>query len=340
MRQALLFGPADLRVVEVATPTPAAGQVTVRVLRSSPYGTDVEFYRGADLRHQPPYPVGLGADFAGVVEAVGPGVEGYAPGDRVVAMALYHCGDCRFCRSGQPNLCLRNVGGNDSRQECFQDVAIVWANKLARLPDGVSFDDGALLCGPMMGLNIFEKLRPKPGETTVVIGAGAMGLAQVPLAKHFGARTILIGQGAACLRIAGELGADVILDDRALGEGVAAAARQAAPDGIDCVVETTTSGWGIRLSLDLAGMGGRIAWIGGPPVSIDPWALVGKEITICGIRAGHHQQAALDLIANGRIDLKPAITHRVSLEELPAMFALLAGPDRGTVGRVIVEHDR
>jgi L-gulonate 5-dehydrogenase len=325
-------------VVEAPEPAPGPGQVAVRVVRAAPYGTDVDLYR-AD-RHRIDYPRGLGADFAGVIAAVGEGVEGCTVGDRVVAMALYHCGACRQCRAGRTNLCVANPDSTASRQECFQDVALVWANKLAKLPDAVSFEAGAMISGVMMGLNIAEKLAPQPGETVLVVGAGAMGWPQVALAPSFGCRVAVAGRGDRRLEICRALGADLVFDLAALGGRLPQAALDAAPDGFECVVETTASDWGVALSIELAGIAGRIAWTGGPTLPVDPRALVRRELVVYGVRAGHHQQPALDLVAAGAVDLTPTITHRITLEELPAAFALLAGPDRGNVGRIMVEIER
>jgi threonine dehydrogenase-like Zn-dependent dehydrogenase len=203
----------------------------------------------------------------------------------------------------------------------------------------VSFDDGAMLSGVMMGMNIFEKLRPEPGETTLVIGAGAMGWPQIQLARHFQTRVIAIGRGARRLEICHDLGAQTVIDQSATDD-LLATIGAAAPNGVQCVVETTCSDWGVSLSIDAAGAGGRIAWIGGPAIPLNPWQLTGRELAIFGIKAGHHQHQAIDLVASGRVDLKPSITHRLPLEEVPLAFDMLSGPDRGDVGRIIIEHDR
>lgn len=337
MRTALLYGPSDLRVVEAARPSPAPGEVIVRVARYSPYGTDVGTYLNRGGRYVETYPVGIGADFSGVIEELGEGVGGFALGDRVSALALAHCGVCRNCRSGRTNLCLDPAHRKPARQECCAPYARVMARKLAKVPDSVTFDDAAMLAGIVDALNGYDMIHPAKDETIVVVGVGAMGWGAIATAKAFGHATIAIGGTGRRSNLARLIGADQVVPISAHDEDVAERVFQLLPDGADCIIETSASDWGVRQSLAIAAAGARIAFTGGGQIPATVWDLVFKELALFGVRAGHHQDQALKLIEDGRIDLKPTITHRFSLEDAPRAFELLTGPDAKDVGRVMIE---
>ncbi len=337
MKTALLFGPGDLRVVEVDRPSPAPDEVLVRVARYAPYGTDIGVYLNRGGRYVDNYPVGIGADFSGVIEEVGGAVTGFAPGDRVSALALAHCGQCRNCKSGRTNLCLDPVHRMPDRQVCCGAYARVLGRKLARLPDGVTFEDAAMLSGVVDALNALEKIQPAAGEMVAVVGVGAMGWGAIATAQAMGFRPIAVGGTGRRAGLAELVGADRVLPIAAHDEDVAERVLELVPDGVDCIIETTASDWGVNQSFAIAGVGARIALTGGGQVPATAWDLVFKEIAVYGVRAGDHQDQALRLIADGLIDLKPTITHRFGLEDAPEAFRLLVGPEAKDVGRVMIE---
>ena len=160
MKAALLFGLEDLRVVDAPDPEPGPDEVTVRVVSFAPYGTDLGVYLNRGGRYPQPYPVGVGADFSGIIDKVGAKVAGWQPGGRVSALTLAHCGTCANCQAGRTNLCLDPAFTPPPRQVCCQEVTPVFARKLARLPNVVTFDDAAMLGGIAGALNAFDKMRP------------------------------------------------------------------------------------------------------------------------------------------------------------------------------------
>lgn len=337
MKTGLLYGPGDLRIVDTARPSPGPGEVILRVARYSPYGTDVGTYLNRGGRYVDSYPTGIGADFSGVIEELGEDVAGFGLGDRVSALALAHCGECKNCRAGRTNLCLDPAHLKPARQECCALYARVLARKLAKLPDGVTFDDAAMLAGIVDALNACGMIRPVQGETIAVVGVGAMGWGAIATLKALGFPTIAIGGTGSRSDLAKTAGADHVVPISSHDEDVTERFLQLAPGGADCVIETSASDWGVRQSLGIAAAGARIALTGGGALPAAAWDLVYKELALFGVRAGHHQDQALKLIADGRIDLKPTITHRFGLDEAPQAFKLLTGPSAKDVGRVMIE---
>jgi threonine dehydrogenase-like Zn-dependent dehydrogenase len=337
MKAALLHGPADLRVVDIDTPDPEPDEVIVRVVCYAPYGTDLGAYKNEGGRYLKDYPVGIGADFSGVVERSGSAVNGFKAGDRVSALAIAHCGHCRNCRAGRTNLCLDDSFLLADRQVACQTHTRVLARKLAKLPDGVSFEDGAMLGGIVDALNAFDMMKPKVGETIAVLGVGAMGWGAVATAKAAGLTVIAVSGRGHRSQLARAVGADHLVPIQAHGEDVSAQVLALAPGGVDLAMETSATDWGVEHCFKCAGPGGRIAITGSPgQLPVSGWDLVRRELAVYGVRAGHHQNLALKLIADGKIDLKPSVTHRMPLEDASEAFKLLTGPEAKDVGRIIL----
>ena len=337
MKAGLLYGPGDLRIVDVELPKPGPEDALVRVLRYAPYGTDVSTYLNRGGRYVRNYPVGIGADFSGIVEALGPAVVGIDVGERVSALAMDHCGQCRNCLSGRTNLCLDPDILQAPRQVCCQTHTLVNYRKLARIPEGVSLDDAAMLTGPVTAQNALELIGATIGATVAVVGTGVMGWGTIATARALGLRVAAIGGNARRADLARSLGADPVFEIDHYDHDLVPDVRAAFPQGFAYVVETTATEWGQKQSQGIAALGAHIALIGGGTLPMTGWDLVLNEFAIFGIRAGHHQETILAQIAAGRIDLKPTITHRFALDGAAEAFALLGGPQVENVGRVMID---
>ncbi|UAJ09106.1 zinc-dependent alcohol dehydrogenase [Glacieibacterium megasporae] len=339
MRAARLFGPADLRVVDLPVPVPGPGEVLVRVHAYAPYGTDVGVYLNRGARYVSEYPVGVGADFSGTLAAIGEGVSGFTVGERVAALALDHCGVCSNCAGGRTNLCLDSAFAVPVRQACCEDYAIVAARKLAAVPDGVGFEDAAMLAGIVDALNAFDKMGLAPGDHVAVVGVGAMGLGAIATARALDLNVVAVGGSGARADLAAQLGASRVFPIKAHDEDLAGYVRSQFPGGCAAVMETTASAWGMRQAFAIAAPGGIVALTGGGELPVSSWAVVDRELRIVGVRAGTGQAEAMRLIADGKLDLKPSIGARFTLEQAPEAFALLTSDAARDIGRVIITMD-
>lgn len=337
MKAALLYGPGDLQIVDVDMPQPGPEDALVRVARYAPYGTDVGTYLNRGGRYVNEYPVGVGADFSGVVESIGTGVTGIAVGDRVSALAMDHCGMCANCQSGRTNLCLNPESFNARRQECCQTHTLVNYRKLAKLPDRVGFDAAAMLTGPVTALNALELIGAAEGETVAVVGAGVMGWGTVVTAVALGLKPVVVGGADLRAKLASDLGSSQAFSLSAHDEDLVPRVRESMPGGFSHVVETTATEWGLKQAIGIAAPGGHIAVMGGGALPTTGWEIVLRELVLFGVRGGAGQRAVLDMIAAGMIDLGPTITHRFPLARAPEAFALLGGADVENVGRVMIE---
>ncbi|MBI3332903.1 MAG: alcohol dehydrogenase catalytic domain-containing protein [Candidatus Omnitrophica bacterium] len=335
MRAAVLYGKEDVRLEEVPLPAAGAGEVLVKIQAALTCGTDLKVFRAGSHARMIRPPALFGHEFAGVIEAVGPGVSGWHPGMRVVAANSAPCGDCFYCRKEQPNLCQDLLFVNGAYAEYLRLPARVVQKNLLEIPADLPFQAAAFTEPLACVLRGIQAARPGPGETAVILGSGPVGLMFAQLAAKAGARVILLGKGPRRLRIAGSCGADTVLNLADLKDPVSAA-REATPEGrgADLVIEAVgrPAAWG--QALEIVRPGGRVLLFGGCPagtqVPLDAGRVHYDELTLLSVF--HHTPAAirqsLRLIAGGEIRTEPLITGQAPLKELPSILRqMLADQD-------------
>lgn len=294
-------------------------------------GGDLHEYRAGRQLYPTPYPrPAQGHELAGVVAAVGAGVERFAAGDRVAVQPMISCGVCADCTRGRFALCpqLEHIGV--ARAGGFAELCLAPAENLFRLPPGVSDDEGALIDCTAVAVHALARAPVAPGVRVVVLGAGAIGLAVARLAKLAGGHVTVVATRPAPLDIALAAGVDEVAD---LGAG------DDAPTGADVVFETAGGPTLVERAVAAAGPGATIALVGEAfgPQSLDPAALLPREPTLAFVWShdgrGEYQRA-LELAVRGAVRLAPAVTHRFPLSELARAFETAS--DRGRTGAIKV----
>jgi aryl-alcohol dehydrogenase len=276
-----------LSVAEVDVDAPGPGEVLVRVVASGVCHTDALAIEG-DMPF--PAPGVLGHEGAGIVAAVGPGVTSVAEGDQVV-IGWPWCGSCRNCLEGQPRYCLqlgalviagcRADGSTALRrpdgsalhshffgQSSFAGYSVCAASALVPVPADTPVPLlGPLACGIGTGAGaVLNALRPHPGSSVVVYGAGAVGLSAVMAARLTGATTIIaVDRVASRLALARELGATETIDVSAPGTDPVAAVQEICGAPADFSLECTGVMDVVRQAADSVGMRGTVCLIGGAP---------------------------------------------------------------------------
>ena len=344
MRAWRLVEPGRFEAVEIDRPTAGPGQVLVRVEAVSICGSDLGAYLGRHPRIVAP--AILGHEFAGVVEAVGPGVTSAVVGDRGAVEPTVSCGTCRFCLRGNENICrqYRVIGEDESLAGAMSGLVRVYADHFHPIPDRVSFEEAALVQPLAIGLHaVRDRGRLEPGETVLIVGAGPIGLAILIAAKQEGARVIISDTLDYRLEQATALGADrtVNPDHEDVVETVA---RDTDGYGADAAFEAvggTTDG-AFATAYDAVSRGGRVVVLGRfklPTVPLRIGDMKYGEIDIRGSQA--HPFSFRDVIASiasGRTPARALITHRFPLSEVGAAFELLAA--RGErVQKIVLRPD-
>ncbi len=345
MRAAVLRGWGDIGVEPVPRPALAPGEALVRVRACGICGTDVKLVAGGfEGRWPPALPFVIGHEWCGEVVELGPGTEhsGLRPGDRVAAENHAGCGECSRCRAGRYNLCER-VGTPGYRlyghtvQGALAEYAARPVRLLHRLPESVSDEAGALVNQGALSVHAVRRTGIDPGSTVAVFGPGLLGLLTLQVARALGAgRAIMVGRGFR-LELAGELGADELVDYTA-GDPAEAIRELTGGRGVDRVYDCTGDARILPQLVRATGRGGRVALLGltaGKTAELSPDALVLDEIDLMGIRSSPNAYPGMiALLASGAVRTEQLVRDIYPLEQIDA--ALDAMRDRTAVRPILV----
>ena len=334
MRAVVYPVPNRFEIRDVPEPKAGPGQVLVKVKSTTICATDMKVFTGnfpgVTFPHTP------GHEWAGQIVETGPGVAGLAAGDRVGVEVHVGCGQCRPCVEGMYNLCENygNVAAGHAHigftvPGGMAEYCTVSAKAAHRLPDDLSYDEGAFTDNIGVALHAVERTGLRPGETVAVIGPGAFGLLAVQIARAMGAgRVVLVGTRADRLQRGLDLGADALVDVGAASDPVAAVKEAFGGQGADTVVEFAGTESAAVLALQVARRGGRICLAGatgpGRKLSVDLSVIVRGHLDVCGSVANPQWVSlrGLELMTRGLVNVKPLITHNLSLEDFPRAWEM------------------
>ncbi|MCK0532567.1 zinc-dependent alcohol dehydrogenase [Sphingobium agri] len=329
MRAAIFEGVGKpLSIQTVDDPTPAPDQVILTVENAGICGSDLHMTEGA---HTPAGLI-LGHEFAGTISAVGSAVKGWRPGDRVTALPLNACNSCNTCDQGLPALCSQNLftGCFLTAQGAYAQYVAARGSMLQRLPDGVSFAEGAMVEPLAVGHHIVGMAELPRGASVLVLGGGPIGAAVTLFARHAGARHVVVSEMSDVRRNRVlEVGATAVIDPAQ--EDVLEAFRKDTGEARPAVVFECVGLPGmIRQAVDLAAVRGCVVVAGVvfQEDSFAPIVAMGKEVTIRFSQAYTESDfaAVIDALARGEVEPRPLHTSTVSLDELPAAFEALRKP--------------
>lgn len=303
-----MTAPGVVELASVEDPTPATGEVVLRVAAVGLCGTDLHLLAGEHGR----LPVVPGHEVTGTVVALGSGVDRLRVGDRVAVDPNLPCRACRWCRGGRVNLCpdlgalgVTTAGG-------AAELMAAPAGSCVVLPDHVDLVAATLVEPLSCAVRGYDVLANRLGATVLVYGAGTMGLMMLELAKRTGAvRVDVVDTNARKLERARLLGCS----------GTAPTAEQLdRGEGWDVVVDATGSAAAIQDGLSRVARGGTFLQFGvsspATRVEISPYDVYRREITVTGSMAVLHSfERAVDLFAAGVLDPAVFITRQAPLQD-------------------------
>lgn len=338
MRAAVYYGPRDIRIEDVATPSVGAGQVVIEVDRNGICGSDLHTYVGSDTggaaMHVPG--VVLGHEFAGTVREVGEGVTTVFEGDRVAVAPIEWCGECWPCTQGWPNLCRRLAIYGGYRQPLHGGLApraVVSARSLFSVPDELDLRAAALTEPVAVAVHAVRRAPMPLGSTVLVLGTGPVGLAVLQCARAAGAALVVasdlsVSRRAAALRF----GATAVADPSV--ERASSVCRDLTSPGVDVVFDTTGSDRALDDALSALRQRGALVNVAGwqHRSALDMGRCMAKELDLrftMTYEPAVDFPAALALLASGRVDAG-MISDEIGLEELvgDGLEELLHHPDR------------
>ncbi len=316
MTAVFLEGVHKVVQAEVPVPQPGPRDVLVRMKAVGVCGSDMHYYEhgciGDFVIEQP---LILGHECAGEVAEVGQEVTTLQPGDRVALEPGIPCRRCALCLGGRYNLCRDVVFmGTPPHHGAFRQYVTSPEDFAYRLPDGVSAEVGATVEPLAVGMHACTLTGVQPGESVAVLGAGPIGLLAVAAASAAGAAHITaVDMVPRRLEFAGRMGADRAVDAREAD--VSSELADSADVVLDCAgVEQT-----LAQSFNLARPGGRVGWIGmaARTAAVPLIEAQAKELTIVPVfRYANVYGRAVSLLASGRIDTAPLVTHRFRFPEV------------------------
>ncbi len=325
MLAARMYGTNDIRLEDVPVPSPAAGELLIKVKAAAVCGTDVRMIsfgaKGIDRDN----PRILGHEIAGVIVETGAGVTGYTIGQRVAVAPNMGCGICPQCICGNSHLCPDykalgiNIDGGFA-EYCLIPAAAVRSGNVCVLDAGVSFEEGAINEPLSCVCNGFERADIHPGDNVLVIGAGPIGIMHCALALMAGGRVFLNDISADRLKAAKKIYRDIRIIG---GDLVSEVMRVTGGAGMDAVITACPVPAVQSQTTELAATGARIIFFGGVPsaagkVPIDTNAIHYKQLIVSGTtRASLTQyRKTLNFISGGILNAKPLITSRLPLSDI------------------------
>ncbi|MEW6776863.1 MAG: zinc-binding dehydrogenase [Bdellovibrionota bacterium] len=321
---------APLTIETVPDPAPAPSDLVVKVKCCGICGSDLHA-----TCTPPGLPKGtvMGHEFSGEVVEVGKEAQNrWRVGDRVTALPYIGCGTCEACLSGDGMRCARmKATGLGQIPGAYAEFVRVGSNETLKLPDAVSFQEGATVEPLSVGLHAIHKSGLRSGESVLIIGAGPIGLSCALWAKFLGARDVVVSERApGRLSLAEKFGATAGID--ASKESVGGAFHKIAGKGPDVIFECVGVPGLIQQCIALAPPRGRITVVGVcmQPDTIFPVLGIIKEISlhfVVGYRKSDFQ-FTLDMLAARRISSVPMITDTVGLSAFPEAFEALKKPQQ------------
>jgi (R,R)-butanediol dehydrogenase/meso-butanediol dehydrogenase/diacetyl reductase len=306
-------------------PPPGPGEVQIDVAFVGICGTDMHVFHGnMDAR------VGnhrvIGHEMSGTVAALGEGVEGFAPGDRVVVRPLAHCGECPACEAGFQHICHKLKFLGLDTDGALQEKWNVPAYTLHTLPEGMSLETAAMIEPLAVAVHDVRRARLRAGETALVIGGGPIGMLIAMVAQAEGAKVILSEINANRLRMAAGMGF-AGLDPRE-GDVAARVNEITGAKGADVVFEVSGTQPGVDLMTAAAATRGRICMVAihAKPAQVDLFRFFWRELEMVGARVyeARDYDRAIEMIAEG-LDVGRLITDRHPLGAVQQAFEALEG---------------
>ncbi|MBL8920785.1 MAG: L-threonine 3-dehydrogenase [Myxococcaceae bacterium] len=323
---------------ELPVPKCGPNDVLIKVRQTGICGTDIHIYNWDEWSQRTiPVPMGIGHEFMGEVAEIGSEVTGFKVGERVSAEGHITCGHCRNCRAGKRHLCRNTIGLGVNRQGSFAEFVTIPAFNVFKLPNEIP-DHIAAFFDPL-GNAVHTALSFElVGEDVLITGAGPIGVMAVPIAKHIGARHVVITDvNDYRLELAKKLGATRAvnvakesLDDVMKSLGMT--------EGFDVGLEMSGNGAAFKQMFKAMNHGGRVAILGIPAteIAIDWSQVIFKGLHLKGIygREMFETWYKMTAMIQSGLDISQVVTHRFPIADFKQAFEVMR---TGQSGKVVLD---
>lgn len=342
MKAARLYKAKDLRYEDVEVPQPAPDEVLIRISANGLCGSDIHFFEDGKLG---PYKVTKpyipGHEASGVVVKAAEDGSGPSEGTRVSIEPGIPCRRCRHCKEGRYNLCEDVVFlSAPPVNGTFAEYAVVASDFAHPLPAEIDDEAGALVEPVSVGIQAANRARLQAGNSVAIVGTGPIGLITMLVAKAFGASALyMIDIAQKRLDFAQSLGASAVIN--AGTENVVERIVEITDGrGADVVFDTSGSTKGAVVTPEIAARGGSIGLVGWAEVGTYPYPMeivMERELDVHGVnRYCNTYPTAIGLMATGRIDVKPLVSHRFPFEDVVEAFSF-SSEHRGDTVKTLIQ---
>jgi 2-desacetyl-2-hydroxyethyl bacteriochlorophyllide A dehydrogenase len=323
MKAAVWYGGKDIKIEDLPEPKIKDDEVLVKVRAVSICGSDLHAYIGVSKRRIPP--LVMGHEFSGEVVKLGSNVKGLREGERVVLEPVLSCGKCVLCQRGRSNICenMKLVGLH--LNGAFSEYVPIAASKCHKLPNSVSFEEASLTEPLAVAVHAVNLTSLEKDEDICIIGSGTVGLMTLQVAKNKGTGKIFVIDTLDYrLELAKKLGATTLINAKKEDP----VKEVLADGGVGTVFEAVGHQKTVQQALAMVGKGGKVTIIGMLEATMELGMLdvTVKEIEIRGSYGytPNDFKLALKLIAQGKVNVKPLITHVLPLKDIAKGFDILS----------------
>ncbi len=322
---------------EVPIPRPGPNEVLIRVDKTAICGTDLHIYNWDEWSQRTIRPpLVIGHEFVGHITELGPGVTGYAEGDRVSAEGHIVCGHCRNCRAGRPHLCPNTVGIGVNRDGAFAEYVVVPAANLWPMPAGVPSELAAFF-DPFGNAAHCALSFDLVGEDVLITGAGPIGIIAAGICRHVGARHVVVTDiNDYRLQLARDMGASHTIN--VAKASIDDLVQELAIDGFDIGLEMSGHPGAFNDMLRHMYHGGKIALLGILPngTGVDWDQIIFKGLELRGIygRLMYETWYKMTQMVLTGFPLEKALTHQLPIDDFQTGFDLMAS---GQCGKVVCD---
>jgi threonine 3-dehydrogenase len=323
---------------DVPIPEYGVNDVLIKIHKTAICGTDIHIYSWDDWAQATiPVPMTVGHEFYGEIAEIGHEVKGFSIGQRVSGEGHITCGMCRNCRAGKRHLCRNTLGVGVNRPGCFAEYLALPASNVLPLPDNISGEQAAIL-DPFGNATHCALAFDMVGEDVLITGAGPIGIMAVAIAKHIGARHVVITDvNDHRLELARKMGATrainvkyqsikEVMDELEMIEG------------FDVGLEMSGNPLALNDMFKAMNHGGHVAILGIPPqeTPIDWNQVIFKGLVIKGIYGREMFETWYKMIAmlQSGLDISPVMTHHFPVADFQDAFQIMAS---GQSGKVILD---
>jgi threonine 3-dehydrogenase len=335
---AKLHAKKGIWMTEAEIPQAGPNDLLIKIRKTAICGTDMHIYQWDEWSQNTiPVPMIVGHEYVGEVVGMGQEVRGFDVGDRVSGEGHITCGHCRNCRAGRRHLCRNTVGVGVDRQGAFAEFLVIPAFNAFKIPDNIS-DDLAAIFDPF-GNAVHTALSFNlTGEDVLITGAGPIGIMAAAVAKHVGARFVVITDvNDYRLDLAAKMGATRTVN--VIQQDLKSVMNELGmTEGFDVGMEMSGVPSAFSSMLENMNHGGKIAMLGIPPseMAIDWTKVIFKGLEIKGVYGREMFETwykMASLIQSG-LDLSPMLTHQFPIDEFQTGFEMM---ESGKSGKVILD---